>query len=126
LDEFLLTSNGKVDKKALPNPEGLGISTGVEYVAPRNEMEEQLVNIWEEVLMKEKIGIQDDFFELGGHSLKATRVIAQIQKEFDIQLNIKELFVDPTISRLSSTIESFKLIKGQSGQIIESDEELVF
>jgi amino acid adenylation domain-containing protein len=74
LEELPLTPNGKVDKKALPSPEGLGMSTGVEYVAPRNEVEEKLVGIWEEILGRENIGIDDDFFELGGNSIKAVSV----------------------------------------------------
>ncbi|MFT5824179.1 MAG: tyrocidine synthetase-3, partial [Crocinitomix sp.] len=93
LDELPLTANGKIDKKALPSPEGLGLSSGIEYLAPRNEVEEQLVAIWENVLQKENIGIKDDFFMLGGHSLKAIRLINEYQKAFEVKLSINELFL---------------------------------
>ena len=93
LPEIPLTPNGKVDKKSLPSPNGLGLSTGVEYVAPRNEIEEKLVAIWEEVLNKEKVGVKDDFFELGGHSLKAMRLLSEYHKSFDSKFELKDLFI---------------------------------
>ncbi len=87
-----LTINGKIDKKALPDPEGLGMQSGAEYIAPGDETERKLVKIWEEILGKERIGIREDFFELGGHSLKATRLASQIYKEFDVKVEIRDLF----------------------------------
>uniref|UniRef100_UPI0038B2B13D AMP-binding enzyme n=1 Tax=Aquimarina algiphila TaxID=2047982 RepID=UPI0038B2B13D len=63
MDSFPLTSNGKVDKKSLPSPEGIGMDRGVEYVGARNDLESELVSIWEEVLGREGIGVKDDFFE---------------------------------------------------------------
>lgn len=65
LEKLPLTPNGKIDKKALPDSEGLGLSSGVEYVAPRNETEEKLVQIWQEILGKRKNKYKDNFFELG-------------------------------------------------------------
>jgi tyrocidine synthetase-3 len=94
-----------VDKKALPSPEGLGMSTGVEYVAARNEVEEKLVAIWEEVLGREKIGVKDNFFDLGGHSLIAMQMISRINKEFDVIINFMSLFGNPTIEGLNDEIE---------------------
>ena len=58
---------------------------------PRNEVEEKLVAIWEEVLGVERVGIHDNFFELGGHSLLATRVISQIRDRFEVELPLREL-----------------------------------
>jgi acyl carrier protein len=104
LDSFPLTSNGKIDKKGLPDPDGLGMSTGVEYVAPRNEMEQKLVTIWEEVLQRDRIGIKENFFELGGNSLNAIRVISQIQKQFDTKLELIKLFELPTIEEIADFI----------------------
>jgi hypothetical protein len=86
LEELPLTPNGKVDKKALPSPQGMGIGTGVEYVAPRNEIEEKLVKVWESVLDRSPIGIHDNFFDLGGHSLKAIRLMSQLYKEFGVKV----------------------------------------
>ncbi|MGB3464859.1 MAG: amino acid adenylation domain-containing protein, partial [Cyclobacteriaceae bacterium] len=98
LVEIPLTANGKVDKKALPAPEGLGIDSGVEYVAPRNELEEQLVRIWQSVLQKEKIGIHHDFFALGGHSLKALRLSNEYQKVLDVKVSLQDLFTQTSIA----------------------------
>ena len=97
LDALPLTSNGKVDKKSLPSPEGLGLSSGSEYTAPTNEMEGQLVKIWEEVLQKENIGITDDFFALGGHSLRVIRLRNQYQKKLSVNFSLKDLFAHTSI-----------------------------
>ncbi|MBP2654775.1 MAG: non-ribosomal peptide synthetase [Firmicutes bacterium] len=103
LDRLPLTPNGKIDRKALPQPER--ISAGKEYVAPRNEAEEKLVWIWQEVLGVEKVGIEDNFFELGGHSLKAITLAARIHKEFGIEVPLQELFKAQTIKNLIVFIE---------------------
>lgn len=104
LESLPLTSNGKIDKKSLPNPQGLGIISGVEYVAPRNEIEEQVVKIWEEVLQRESIGIKDDFFVIGGHSLKAVRVISKIQKKFNVKFEVGKMFEENTVEKMAEFI----------------------
>ena len=83
LESFPLTANGKIDRKALPDPEGTAKETG--YTAPRNETEAKLAEIWQEVLEVEQVGITDDFFELGGHSLLAVRLVSQIRKAFAME-----------------------------------------
>ncbi|MFP2934529.1 non-ribosomal peptide synthetase, partial [Pyxidicoccus sp. 3LG] len=77
-----LTSHGKVDRKALPPPEGAGEEQAREYVAPRTRTEEQLAALWAELLHVERVGIHDDFFELGGHSLLATQALSRVQATF--------------------------------------------
>jgi tyrocidine synthetase-3 len=109
LDELPLTPNGKVDRKRLPEPEGLGLSTGVEYIAPRNETEEKLAAIWMEILGKERVGVKDNFFDLGGHSLKATRLVSQVHKKFEVKLELRELFTHPVL-------EQQALLIGQSAK----------
>ncbi|NIM13070.1 MAG: amino acid adenylation domain-containing protein, partial [Candidatus Aminicenantes bacterium] len=97
LDKLPLTSNGKIDRKALPKPEA---RTESEYIAPRNEIEKKLVEIWREVLGlgdDTSIGIEDNFFDLGGHSLKATILAAKIHRELDIEIPLTEIFKSPTI-----------------------------
>ncbi|UCH98534.1 MAG: amino acid adenylation domain-containing protein [Candidatus Aminicenantes bacterium] len=106
LEKIPLTPNGKVDRKALPEPE---FKTEEDYAAPRNEIEERLVGIWQEVLGLEpvefsKIGIDDNFFELGGHSLKATILISKIHKMFNVKIPLVEIFKKPTIRGLSGYI----------------------
>ncbi|MGO4295015.1 amino acid adenylation domain-containing protein, partial [Chitinophaga sp. RAB17] len=106
LDDLPLTANGKVDRKRLPDPEGLGMETGIAYIAPRNEIEETLVLIWQEILGRERIGIKDNFFEIGGHSLKATRLIMQVKKIFSVTIDLKSVFLEPTIEMLADKIKN--------------------
>ncbi|MEJ7675704.1 MAG: non-ribosomal peptide synthetase [Chitinophagaceae bacterium] len=100
LQSLPLTTNGKIDKKALPDPNG-GELSGKEYIAPRNELEEKFVVIWQELLEIDKVGIHDDFFDLGGHSLLALRLSSQIERNLLISIPLNVLFQFTTISDLS-------------------------
>ncbi len=103
LEEIPLSANGKVNRKALPTPE-LTDQVSTEYIAPRNDIEQQLVVIWSDILNVEKIGIHDNFFELGGHSLLATRVASRIKKYFEVELKLRELFDATTVATLAEKI----------------------
>ncbi|WP_025850423.1 non-ribosomal peptide synthetase, partial [Paenibacillus ehimensis] len=106
LEELPVTSqSGKIDRKALPKPEG-GIRTGAPYSAPRNETEAKLAGLWREVLGLENIGVHDNFFHMGGHSLKATVLTGKLHKQFNVEVPLKEIFRNPTIRELSAVIES--------------------
>ncbi|RPK22202.1 non-ribosomal peptide synthase/polyketide synthase [Paenibacillus xylanexedens] len=107
LERMPLTSNGKVDRKALPEPQD-GLQTGVEYVAPRNLTESQLVKIWEEVLGYSGIGILDNFFELGGHSLRATNLVSKIRKEMNVELPLRDVFRYMTVESMAGAIASLE------------------
>ncbi|MVT11414.1 non-ribosomal peptide synthetase [Chitinophaga tropicalis] len=109
LEALPLSPNGKLDRKRLPSPEGMGLSGSHEYIAPRSETEKQLVHIWESILGKQQIGIKDNFFELGGHSLKATRLASQIHKVFQVKLSLKELFS-------ATVLEDQALLIGQAAK----------
>ncbi len=120
LDKLPLTPNGKVDRKALPKPD-YNKSTGAKYEAPRNIIEEKLIDIWREVLGVEKIGINDNFFELGGHSLNAVKIVNLIHKRFNIEVKLNSLFKFPSISEFSeflsnSNISQFNEIKPLADQ----------
>ena len=107
-DRIPLTPNGKVDRKALPDPK---IEAGDEYIAPRNKAERRLAELWSEVLgiKSGAISINANFFELGGHSLKATILISRIHREFDVRIALGEMFVNPTIEGLSKVLrEGFR------------------
>jgi amino acid adenylation domain-containing protein len=104
LPSMPLTASGKTDRKQLLSLQANGMQTGVGYVAPRNTTEEKLVQLWREILGRENIGVKDNFFDLGGHSLKATRLIARIKKEFNTEIDLKNIFHEPTIEVLSDTI----------------------
>ncbi len=106
LNNIPIIGNGKVDKRALPEP-NLNDNLN-EYVAPRTKIEEVLANIWSEILSLDKVGINDNFFEIGGHSLKATVLISRIHKELNREIPLKELFKSPTIKALSEFIENNK------------------
>ncbi|MCP4147077.1 MAG: non-ribosomal peptide synthetase, partial [bacterium] len=103
IDEMPLTPNGKVNKKALPEPD---TTAGREYTAPVNETQETLTAIWSRILKieKEKIGIDDNFFELGGHSLKAAELISGIHQELETEISLKEIFAIVTIRSLDNYI----------------------
>jgi amino acid adenylation domain-containing protein len=103
LESIPLTPNGKIDRKALPDPDLQSIIT--EYVAPRNATEQALANIWQELLGLERIGIHDNFFELGGHSLLAMRVVSYIERELSVSIPIQMLFQFTSISDLSKYLE---------------------
>jgi acyl-coenzyme A synthetase/AMP-(fatty) acid ligase/acyl carrier protein len=106
VEAFPLTPNGKIDRKALPAPDGADFTQGMTYVAPRTVLEELLVEVWQEVLKVDRIGIHDNFFELGGHSLLATRVIARLRNVLDLDLSLRTLFEHPTVAQLASVIDT--------------------
>jgi thioesterase domain-containing protein/acyl carrier protein len=103
LEKLPLNINGKLDRKALTEPE---FTRSESYVAPRNELEGQICRIWAEVLglPEDKIGIQDDFFNLGGHSLSALKTLSLIKNFFLIKLPTRTLFDYPTIEKLAELI----------------------
>ncbi|MFB6499508.1 lichenysin non-ribosomal peptide synthetase LicA [Bacillus haynesii] len=103
LDEIPLTASGKVDRKALLRHE-VSVSGTAEYAAPRNEYEEKMVGIWQEVLGAEQVGIHDQFFDLGGHSLKAMTMLAKIHKAFGVEVPLQILFEKPTVAALSDFV----------------------
>ena len=107
LEEFPLTPNRKVDRKALPIPDDINQSNKNSiYIPPRTVTEEIVAGIWAEVLNLPQISIDDNFFELGGHSLLATRVNSQIKQAFAVELPLRSHFEKPTITELALCIET--------------------
>ncbi len=99
LDKLPLTSSGKVDRNALVRTD-IGLSTGVEYEAPRNETEEKLSRIWGEVLEIQRVGTRDDFFALGGDSLKAIKVVEKANRE-NMNISLVDILRYRTIADIS-------------------------
>ncbi|MEJ6982618.1 condensation domain-containing protein, partial [Pedobacter sp. P351] len=105
LESFPLTANGKIDRKNLPDPDVSDHMTEA-YTAPRNATEEQLAEIWQDVLEVDQVGIHDDFFALGGHSLLAVRLISAIRKAFKAELPISDVFDYPTVAGLAAQLDT--------------------
>jgi acyl-CoA synthetase (AMP-forming)/AMP-acid ligase II/acyl carrier protein len=110
LASFPLTLNGKLNPALLPDPLSQIESPGA-ILGPRNETEEWLMQVWQEVLGKELIGVKDDFFEIGGHSLRAVQVLFRIQKEYLVPISMTSFFMRPTIEDLAREIESLASLK---------------
>jgi acyl carrier protein len=103
LESFPLTSSGKLNRRALPEPQEDGLATEA-YVAPRNEMETSLAGIWQEVLGLEKVGIHDNFFRIGGDSIISIRLISRINRQFNAALTIGQLYQFNSIAGLGDQI----------------------
>ncbi|PYV13978.1 MAG: non-ribosomal peptide synthetase, partial [Acidobacteria bacterium] len=102
LDRLPQTPNGKIDRRALPAPEGVPAGGAHQFVAPRTPVEEILAEIWGELLGVDRVGAEDNFFELGGHSLLATQLITRLREVFRMELPLGILFEAPTVSGLAA------------------------
>ena len=105
LDVLPLTENGKVDRKALPPPEGVP-DVRASYITPRTAVEEILAGIWADVLGLECVGIDESFFEIGGHSLSAIRAISRVRRDLDVEIRLRSLFEAPTVAKLACLISN--------------------
>ncbi|WP_225895366.1 non-ribosomal peptide synthetase [Dendronalium phyllosphericum] len=114
LETLPMTPNGKVDRRSLPEPAQIRQELEGTFVAPRNEVEIQLVKIWQKVLGMQPIGIKDNFFSLGGHSLLAVRLLAQVEKVFKKNLPVSILLQNPTIEQLAIILSKSALVKSWS------------
>ena len=101
LQELPFTPNGKVNRRALPEPELGKAETASAFIAPRTPVEESLAKIWCRVLKLERVGVGDNFFDLGGHSLIATQVVSQIERVFNVEISLRTIFERPTIEGLA-------------------------
>lgn len=104
LESMPKTPNGKVDKRALPDPKAADFAATQDYVAPTSELESKLASIWELVLDKRPVGIRDNFFELGGHSLLAARLMHRIEQQLGERLPLASLLQAPTIEELAQLL----------------------
>ena len=107
LDRLPLTQNGKLDRRALPEPEP-AVADDAVTAAPRTPAEELVAGLWAEVLRTERVGIHDDFFALGGHSLLATRLLARVQDAFGVALPLRALFEGPTVAQLAQRVDALR------------------
>ena len=131
LEALPLSSNGKVDRRALRLVRGQ--SAGEQGIAPkevqagrdpRSPLEETLVEIWAQVLGRAKVGIDDNFFDLGGHSLLVTQVISRVRERLQVELPLRTLFETPTIADFAEAIIQQELAQADSDELMRMLEEL--
>ncbi len=101
MDALPLTSNGKIDRAALPSQEGARPDLAVSFVAPRTREELAVAAAWQEVLGVEKVGVEDNFFDLGGHSLLMVQVQSRLHEAFAREIPVLDLFQHPTVGALA-------------------------
>lgn len=121
LDKIPKTLNGKIDVKALPLPT---VDSGCdkEIIYPSNEIEIKLVELWKDILNISNISVEDNFFALGGHSLKAAILCTRIHKELSVEISIKQLFENSTISKLALLIK--QLVRNNYDAIYPTEQRL--
>jgi amino acid adenylation domain-containing protein len=106
LDKMPLTPNGKVDRKALPQPGEQRPDLHTHYAEPRNDAEARIARIWQDALRLSRVGVHDNFFEIGGSSLPALQVITQVNRAFQVELPIAAFFENPTVAGMSEAVEA--------------------
>jgi hypothetical protein len=104
LEAFPLTPNGKIDRKALPAPDGARPRLDSSYIVPRTALEQSIAQVWQDVLGVEKVGVFDNFFDLGGHSLLLVKAHARLRDVASKKLSILDMFRYPTIDALSKYV----------------------
>lgn len=110
-----LTPSGKIDKRALPEIQ----DTPREFIPPQTVTEKTIAVIWQEVLKRSPISIDDDFFELGGHSLLATQVISRLREQYQQEIPLRSLFEEPTVAKLATYLDRMQTL--QQLQTISTD-----
>jgi amino acid adenylation domain-containing protein len=128
IPKMYLSSNGKIDRKLLPDPSESNLIRGVEHISARNEVESSLIKMWEEILERKNIGVKDKFFDLGGHSVKTIHMVSKIQLVFGVSLKVSDVFEMETIEKLSEEIHTLLWVKSaEKSDELQSDcERLIF
>ncbi len=120
LEAMPLTPNGKVDRKALPKPDSSRPELEANYVAPRTPIEQQIADIWAQVLNVKQVGINDNFFELGGYSLLGIQVVSRVRQALQAEILMSNLFELPTVADLAERVETLRWA-AQGVQAAESE-----
>ena len=127
LEAMPLTPNGKVDRKALPEPDASRPELEANYVAPRTPIEQQIADIWMQVLNVKRVGIYDNFFELGGYSLVGIQVVSRVRQALQVEILMSNLFELPTVADLAERVETLRWatqgIQAAEGETADDYEE---
>ncbi|HEY0372188.1 MAG TPA: amino acid adenylation domain-containing protein, partial [Thermoanaerobaculia bacterium] len=105
LESLPLTTNGKLDRKALPAPDALSLAAR-EYEAPQSGLEQTLATLWQSLLRVERVGRNDNFFELGGHSLLAVQLVSRLRSALDVEVPLRTLFAAPVLSAQAEAVRA--------------------
>jgi amino acid adenylation domain-containing protein len=122
LDAMPLTPNGKLDRQALPVPRES--SSDGQFVAPHNPVEEQIANIWCEVLRLDRVGTHDDFFDLGGHSLKVAEVLSRLRDIFGVDVPFAAFLAEPTVAGMAAVVVRYQGDEGVDDEVRDAFEEV--
>jgi acyl-coenzyme A synthetase/AMP-(fatty) acid ligase/acyl carrier protein len=109
LEALPLSTNGKIDRQALPSVELSRPEAETNFVPPRTSIEESLANIWSDLLRIEKVGVNDDFFEIGGDSMLSVQMNTQIRETFKVKLPLRQIFETPNIADLAEHLEALTI-----------------
>ncbi|MDX9678827.1 non-ribosomal peptide synthase/polyketide synthase [Pseudomonas zeae] len=115
LERLPLTANGKLDRKQLPHPEVAQVQEV--YAAPRNQLEQRLAEIWQDVLKVERVGLNDNFFELGGDSIISIQVVSRA-RQAGIRFSPKDIFQHQTVQRLATVAQQSDAVQMQQGEVL--------
>ncbi len=124
LERMPLTSNGKIDRRALPDADLSRHDEQQSYIAPRTPLEEEVAAAWQEVLGTERTGINDNFFEIGGHSLLATRVIMLLRSKLGLNLSLRMLFENPTVAGMAAALMQTLVDQAEESAVVEMVSEV--
>ena len=124
LESFPVNANGKLDRAALPAPDGTGARLGGSYAPPETPVQHALASIWAEVLSIDAVGIDDNFFDVGGHSLLAVKMLSRVQGAFGLEIHLSSLFERPTIRELSEMVTSVLFTEAGEEELADLLDEL--
>ena len=123
LDVFPSAPNGKIDRKALPDPGNCRPALDTPYAAARTSIEERVAHIWADVLALDQVGVYDNFFDLGGNSVLAAQVVSRVLTTLEVELPIRSFFEEPTVAGVAKIIETIRSITQTAQGSIESEDE---
>jgi amino acid adenylation domain-containing protein len=121
MERFPLSPNGKIDRRALPQPDWEARRAEDSFVSPRTPTEEAVAGIWAKVLRRERVGATDNFFALGGHSLLAARVISRLRESLEVELPLRSLFETPTVAGLAESIDTLRWTRRAARTSVPTD-----